>query len=202
MTLFYLYYNQPEAIKNLEKVGVPNYDCDKVIVDDGSYPPLKCDWATVYRIDEDVPWNQPAANNLGFSKIKESETILRMDIDHWIKHNDLLKIESLPHNHIIHFKRISHNNNGFIKELAPMMNIYLTNISTIKEVGGYDESFCGSYGYDDKELMWKLKKAGCVFEIHPEIKIQVNPVFSTDKLSRDIEVNKRKYNDLISSRKK
>ena len=183
----YLYYNQPEAIKKLESLGYPDSGIDVVIIDDGSKTPLKCDWATVYRIDKDIPWNQPQANNLGFSQIKG--TVLRMDMDHTFTVEGLKAIAKLKVNkkEIIRFERLY---NGMLK--SPHPNIYLANVQDIIDAGGYDESFSGNYGYDDMELMNRLNKKGFVTLVNT-IKCTAHGSLSTEGLERNTSVNYYKY---------
>ncbi len=196
VSILYLYYNQPLALKHLEDIGYKDYPARTIIVDDGSKTPLDCKWAEVYRIEQDIPWNQPAANNLGFSKIKDDETVLRMDIDHWIELDDLLNLPEIEENTIMKFKRFRHDADGSIKELKPANNIYLTKASTIKRIGGYNEDFCGSYGYDDKELMYKLSRNRCHVLVHDSIFIHVSQESSTKGLSRDTNRNKELFESI------
>ena len=199
ITIMYLYYNQPEALKHLEQTGLPSFDCKKVIVDDASDVPLVCDWAKVHRIDIDVPWNQPAACNFGFSRIDDSETVLRMDIDHWVMESDFELLGPIDHGVVVQFDRVCHLIDGSTTDVPMANGIYMARLSTIKEIGGYDESYCGSYGYDDKELIYRLKKNGCKFVKHPSIKIHVKIDYHTKKLNRDTSVNKARYMKLIES---
>jgi len=186
MTILYLYYNQPEAIKNLERLGFDKADIDIVIIDDGSKVPLKCEWATVYRIEKDVKWNQPKANNLGFSKI--NGLVLRMDIDHYFNVKDLPRLYNFipEEKEIVRFKR---KHKG--KWINPHKNIYLANVSDLRDVGGYDERFCGNYGYDDTEFMQRLKDKGFEFYMS-DVTVYADTTFET-KLDRDTTINKQKY---------
>ena len=186
----YLFYNQHNAIKRLERLGYDNLGVRTVIVDDGSKTPLKCEWAEVYRIDEDMPWNMPQANNLGFSKIR-GEVVLRLDMDHYFEPEDLIKLSKieLQDKQIIKFKRTF---NG--KTVNVGKNIYLARVDDIVNVGGYNEVFCGNYGYEDADLMDRLKRAGFKVTIS-NIICKVDNNFTTG-LNRDTTINYRKYKQL------
>jgi hypothetical protein len=195
-TILYLYYNQPDAITHLELVGYPDYEARIMIIDDASLIPLSCSWAETYRIDNDIPWNQPAANNLGLSKIERDCLLLRMDIDHWIEPQDYELLPTVGQNVLIKFDRIVHNPDGTTYDAPAANNIFLALASTIKDIGGYNEEFCGAYGYDDKELMYRLKMNSCQFWTHPTIKIHVKSDMHTQGLNRDTTRNKAIYERL------
>lgn len=165
LTFFYLYYNNPAAIDNLIRQGIPEMDVDVLIVDDGSTVPLVLDWPNVrvVRIEEDIPWNMAAANNLGFRQLDPDQVILRMDIDHWVDFTHLQKIkdfaEMLFPGDFLRFDRLVFCGRGFYIT-PPHANTYLCRVSDLLEVGGYDERFCGHYGHEDNELMWRLSQKG------------------------------------------
>jgi len=192
MVLMYLYYNQPEAISNLERLGYDKTPIKVIIIDDGSKEPLACEWATVYRINEDVPWNMPKANNLGFSKIPD-EIVMRMDIDHFFTIDDLQKIYKikLKPKEIIKFPRIYKG-----KKISEGKNIYLAQVNDIVKVGGYNEIFCGNYGYEDGDLMDRLKRDGFTFTIS-DIFCYVDGDLHTKDLNRNTDINYKKYLKII-----
>ena len=192
MTVMYLYYNQPDAIRFFESLGYPDSGIDFLFVDDGSKEPLKCKWAKVIRIDKDIQWNQPQANNIGFEYLyceNEHEIVLRMDIDHYFTVEDLDQISKY---------------NIFTKEVAtfrreglhPHPNIYLASVKHLLNAGGYNEDFCGNYGYDDMELMKRLKKRFFSFTELP-IYVKVNRTLKSHGLKRDTHINREKYLKLI-----
>ena len=187
MTLLYLYYNQPEALTFYTRLGYPKLPYEIVFVDDGSKEPLKLDWATVLRIDKDTPWNMPFANNMGLWYIylkNPNAKVLRTDIDHYFAPEDIEIINELEvkKNHIIKFKR---------GHLLPHHNTFLMNVSDLLEAGGYNVDYCGNYGYDDKELMDRLKRKGFAFELS-EIQVRVNHSLKSVG-ERDTSVNYLKY---------
>jgi hypothetical protein len=162
---FYLYYNNSEAIANLQKQGLPDMNVKIMIVDDGSSPPLRLDWPNVevLRIDHDVPWNMAAANNAGFAALPSDAVILRMDIDHWIDESMLQEVkewaEKIPAKTLVKFERMVYKRNGKYCTPSPP-NIYLALVSDLIAAGGYDERFVGYYGHEDTELMRRLAKKG------------------------------------------
>lgn len=193
MKIFYLHYQQPKAIEHLEKIGCPEMDVDFIFVDDGSKEPLKLDWknATVYRIEEDVAWNQPAASNFGFSKMDKNDVFLKMDIDHYIIPDDLnaFKAICLRNKELIRFSRVV----DYKKQLSPTNNIYLARVGDIVDVGGYDERFCGNYGHDDSDLIYRLRENHFNFRVHDNLKIHVKSDLGTRGLSRDTSLNKKLF---------
>lgn len=191
MTIMYLYYNQPEAIAFLESIGCPEYPIDFLFVDDGSKEPLKLDWpnAKVVRIDKDIPWNMSAANNMGFRHL--SGKVLRLDIDHYIERVqvDQLKWISPNRMELVIFSRYRPDIN---RPIDPAPNIYLIDTEDFWSVGGYDEDYCGHYGYEDKDIRRKFDRAG--FSVrHSPLMISVNTRFSTKGLDRDLTTNKKLY---------
>lgn len=198
MKIQYLYYNNLEAIKNLERRSYPEMDVQFIFIDDGSKEPLKLDWpnAKVYRIEKDVIWNQPAANNLGFSKLDPQDVVLRLDIDHFILPAQLLWMkrmaEELKPKEIIRFRRILDGRT--VINYAP--NIYMARVGELIEAGGYDERFCGNYGHDDTEFLYRLRKKGFTFRLHEFLKIHVTGNLGTRGLDRDTLINKKLFEKL------
>lgn len=188
MVIMYLFYNQHKAIERLEKLGYDKCGIKVIFIDDGSKIPLKCNWAIVYRIDKDIPWNMPQANNLGFSKIP-NEIVLRMDIDHYFTVEDIKKVANikLKENEIIKFKRVYKN-----KRVREGKNIYLARVDDIVKIGGYNEIFCGNYGYEDCELMYRMAKNGFEFTVS-NIICKVEEDLHTKGLNRNTDINYKKY---------
>lgn len=194
ITILYLYYNQPKAIKFFEKLGYHNLDIPFLFVDDASTTPLDLShWknATVLRIEKDVPWNQPAANNLAFQylyKNNPESVVLRMDIDHYFTPSQLQNVAKiqLQDNQIIHFTR---------KNIAPHPNLYMAKVEHLLKAGGYNTDFCGNYGYDDKEFMHRLRRRKLKFITVP-ISVNTNHKVGTKNLDRDTTINQIKYKAL------
>lgn len=195
LTILYLYYNQPKAITFFQELSYHQLKQKFLFVDDASKQPLTLkNWqnADVFRIKTDIPWNQPAANNLGFWHLYNQNpeaTVLRMDIDHYFTPEALQEIAKiqLQSKQIYQFSR---------KNTTPHPNIYLARVHDLLSVGGYNEAFCGNYGYDDKELNHRLRKQKFQFIVSPII-CNVNHSLKTPGLKRDTTVNHKKYLELI-----
>ena len=185
MTFLYLYYNQPQAVPRLQYLS--NYT--KVIfVDDGSQPPLQCQWAKVYRIEQDVQWNQPTANNIGFSMVTTRRTV-RLDIDHHIPESELYKLSQIEPQpkELITFQRY---HNG--KRIRTNYNQYMVRTSDILQEGGYNETYSGHYGYDDTELITRLRAKGWTIT-QSDVVIEVDTQYETKGIKRNKAVNEAKY---------
>ena len=192
----YLYYNQPDAIKFFESIGYKDCEFNFLFIDDGSKEPLKLDWknAKVLRIEKDIAWNQPQANNIGLEWLfcqNEHENVLRMDIDHYFTLEQLENIRcyQVYLKEMVTFQR---------EDRHPHPNIYLTSVKHLLNAGGYNEEFCGNYGYDDIELTNRLKRKHFSFTELP-IKVKINHKLKTHGLKRDTTVNHRKFKELEKS---
>lgn len=192
LTILYLYYNQPQAITHLEKIGAPNHKVNYLFVDDASTPPLQLNWknAKVIRINKNTPWNQPMANNFGFSYLyaaNPESIVLRMDMDHYVTKNqidELIEVSnSIKNRQIIKFKRTNNTSHP---------NIYMAFVKDLLKAGGYNLDFCGNYGYDDRELMHRLKKLKFLFQLN-NLQISTNHKPGSHGLKRDTTINHQKY---------
>lgn len=175
------FYNNYEALEKVEPY-LSKFDCEVIIVDDCSDKPLKLDWAKVIRLNEDIKWNQPQANNIGI-KYASNSYILRMDIDHWIEDIEPFKIE-VPEDTFMMFKRIKDR-----KIIHPNPNTFLFRKTYFLKVGCYNEKFCGNYGHDDTEFKYRAIKKGYKFAVHPELLINTHSM--PTKLERDTTINKQ-----------
>lgn len=207
LTIYFPYYNQDKALEhNLKLFSNYNENIRKkiciFIVDDGSKSsPLEIVKKyidlldiTLYRIDIDIPWNTPEANNLAFSKIN-TEYVLRTDIDHYFDENNMIKII----NFLLLEKKISTNKKYYVFKrkridtqqiIQAPMNVYLIKKKYYLETMGYNEFYSGNYG-DDIEFIPRLNKI-IIRTLLENIQILVNCSFSTRTLSRDISVNRNK----------
>ena len=173
ITIVYTYFGQEERIKGILEEKHPN--ARVVIVDDCSEKPLEArEGLDIYRIENSIEWNQPGARNLGF---QESEGwIVCADIDHLVTRDnidELLKMEKKKGT-IYYLGR----------EDTDSWNIFLMHKDAFEKLKGYDENFCGHYGYDDIDFLWRCY-ANLSVKLKREIKAKVFAEESSSHLKRD-----------------
>lgn len=146
-------------------------DCELVLVDDGSDPPLRatCDSVptpfafTLYATNDRRPWTQPRARNVGAS-IARSGRLLFFDIDHLVtadvlRHclayaGDKLHWTRVP-GVLDEFGRVVTDRRGLVEygltDETPSVhaNSFMIRRTLFDALGGYDERLCGRYGGDD-----------------------------------------------------
>lgn len=154
------YYNQPqmfrlqyemwlgfaEEIRKQIKIVILDDHSEQPIGDILKELPAPTFDIKAYRILDDIPWNQPGAANLGF-QVAETEWCFHGQIDHVVDEQNTKKM--LAGNWRIgncyHFARVSEKG----EPLRSPHNVHLVAKSDFHKAGGYDEDFCGHYGYDD-----------------------------------------------------
>ena len=201
--IVYPYYNNHAAFDAIkEKLSL--LPCKITIVDDGSNPALQSDIKNIriMRIEGDKPWNQANANNIGIRSIDQDSVVLRMDIDHYIEPDDFPIFEkiakTLPEKTIVNFKRYRKDSECVINCGC---NIFLMRRQDFVDIGGYDESFCGNYGYEDKEMLFRAKHKGYQSLVSDDCLIYVNGLFPTRGLNRNIDINKEKFEHILEKHK-
>lgn len=127
-----------------------------ILIDDGSprFParqvlaehPCKLK-VRVWRIVENIPWNQHGARNLGAKVAGSDGWLLMTDIDHLLMADQALRLAQKDLDPAAHytFARTS------LPDLTPYKrhcNSFLVTRAAFWAVGGYDEDYCGSYGGD------------------------------------------------------
>lgn len=136
VTVVYTYFGQKERIPGIVAQGL-----NTVIVDDCSPEPLGCiEGVRVYRVTDDIKWNQPGARNLGFH-VSEG-WIICADIDHLVTKEmvEELKKETWERGHIYFLGR---------EDDDVLHNFFLIHKEDYDLIGGWDEDFSGNYGHDD-----------------------------------------------------
>lgn len=130
-----------------------------VLVDDHSTVPVEIPEdinlnIRIYYIEDDIMWNQGGARNLGAYMSPSSKLILS-DADHYFPEDLLREIvnDSIPRK-LYKFKRA--NPDGSKKHSA--VNILYTSKGIFMNSLGYDEEFCGHYGYEDVMFRFLQKK--------------------------------------------
>lgn len=198
------YYNSPgfifpflDMLRALS-VSYPGV-VDSVLVDDHSHELVDPDHfrgienLRVFRIDEDVAWNMPGARNIG---VKEAlcEKILLLDADHVVGPESFSKLlsdaEQLKRGQIGQFRRKKRTGSSPEEwvDVPSHINSFLIHKSDFLAVGGYDESFSGNYGHEDKFFKVCCRR-------HEIREIQLNtPLLAqghhTPKLDRDKSINR------------
>jgi len=176
MTVLYTYFGQIERIPQIIEQDIPT-----MIVDDCSEIQLgSLDNVKVLRITDDIKWNQPGARNLGFQEL--NDWIVCLDIDHLLTKDLYNKLNSMD-------KQI-----GTIyylgREDTKSYNVYMIHKDDFEKVGGYDEDFCGNYGYDDIHFFMKCNQLLHVEHLD-DIKVKVYAKESSSKLIRDTTINSK-----------
>ncbi len=162
------YYNNPEMLRHhLENW---NYYPDEVlqhfriiIVDDGSpeekcarrvlapalqaYPRLR-DRIRLFRVLEDIPWNQHGARNLG-AKMAETDWLWMADMDRIVLYPFMRMAMSAILLHRPYASR-GMDRRKYLSRIDPpkITNQFFVPKIVYWEAGGYDEWYCGTYGGD------------------------------------------------------
>jgi glycosyltransferase involved in cell wall biosynthesis len=200
------YYNNPEAVK----LFLEGYKqaCEQapgllelVLVDDHSHevmgqvifeavPDLR-----VFRIVEDIAWNQGGARNIGAIEAR-NRVILFMDIDHTISAEEipalLADASALELGQRVTPPRCRKSQGDEIgEELKPNINCFMIHRQDFFMVGGYDEIFSGHYGQEDKFFFRCCRRKGIV-DLPGNFTLTYLTGRSTKVLSRD-----KSHNNLV-----
>ena len=137
-----------------------------VIVDDGSprwpaQPPVDLGGVSVqiYRMRQDVRWNQDACRNVGVDH-SETSWVLMTDIDHVVPELTwrTLLLRRWDARTVYTLGRVSAPE---MDPYKPHPNTWFMSRGTFERIGGYDERFAGYYGTDgdfrDRILVKNLK---------------------------------------------
>jgi len=130
-----------------------------------------------------VPWNQAAARNFGAS-LATGDKMLFTDIDH-ILYGDFQKLDilSFDKEYITFPRRIIVNEKKCL--IHPHVNTFLLNS---KHFTYFDEDFCGNYGYEDIEFLYRLRKTHIRTHYNGSLFSYMTNLRSSDD-SRDSTVN-------------
>lgn len=135
-----------------------------LVIDDHSDEPLRIDPGPLdlrlLRIDDDIDWNMPACRNLAAIQAS-TDWLLYFDIDNVASQADVarlvLALPRLDPTRLTVFRRVQ---NGV--DVDPHINSFLIRREGFWRAGGYDEDFCGHYGFEDVlfRMMWRQHVGG------------------------------------------
>lgn len=174
LTLIYPYYDNP-AMLEMQLANWKSYPVSLaerirvIVVDDGSqrFPAAPCfervspsRIVELYRINENIPWNQDGAKNLGAHLADDGARLLLSDIDIVVAPDVAEIISNIPitdRRTYYMFNRAVVRRNG--ETFKPHPNTFLLGKSLFWSIGGYDEDYCGTYG-SDRDFRERLAAAG------------------------------------------
>ena len=180
LSILYTYFGQKERIPGILKEKHPK---TRVIIVDDCHPDAlqALPGVDVYRVEDDITWNQPGAKNLGFQEAKG--WVVCADIDHLVTKKNVEEILKLKKERgTIYFLG---------REDTDSWNVFLIHKDDFEKIGGYDEDFSGNYGYEDMELLWRCQRTMKLVQ-RRDIKVKVFAEESSTKLDRDTTVNNEK----------
>ena len=157
------YYNNPETldyhIKEWEKMCSCVTDfVHFLIIDDGSKIPAKIPTTklniSVYRIEEDIPWNWTGVRNLAFT-VALTEWVFMTDIDHEIRQEgfEYLTAMDLDNSVLYTFDRFYKG-----EQIKEHKDTFLLSKKQFWNAKGYDEDYAGWYGLATDMFIKELKK--------------------------------------------
>jgi len=134
-----------------------------VVVDDHGDPPVTPDYCSkfdgldlhVFRVVDNIPWNQMGARNLGVEKADPTWCML-IDPDMVFRESMMVKVLTnlkrlRPREAILFGLRHMNNPDGPIDMTSP--NTWLVHRDTFLSLGGYDEDFAGHKGWSDVQML-------------------------------------------------
>ena len=154
-----VYNNEATLIKNINRLNEVEKISEVVCVFDG----YRCSDSVKEYIESkggktvsnypNIPWGNSRARNIGAINAS-NDYLLFIDVDHTIK-NQIGAVWS--NDRVYKFKRV-------LKKTEWHCNTLLMHKDLFFSVGGYNEMFCGHYGYEDRYLEFRLREKGYTFE--------------------------------------
>ena len=141
-----------------------------LIVDDYGSPPAEIPAnihdllpAQLFRVTENIPWNQPGARNLALQECR-TPLILFVDPDMIFPATMMARLleagVTLPEGEVIRFM-LKHKSSGVLDGSSP--NTWFLHVKDFDHVGGYDEDYAGNKGWSDVQLLDVIRT---VFKVH------------------------------------
>lgn len=177
-----------------------------IVVDDASPSPASLMYATgidtkLYRVVNDIRWNQHAARNIGVFN-SSSGWVLMTDIDHIIPPSTIERLVTHLHcpDTLYRFSRVSAPD---MEAYKPHPNSYFLSKMLFEKTGGYDERLTGLYGTDSDFRDRAISHAKDVVLLNDElIRVgrEVIADASTTTLTRKSKVDQDKKREIIADR--
>lgn len=207
LTIVMAVYGQPKILAHqLETIlGYPESVRDRLklfIIDDHGDPPVDVDLiidaatrlkeARLYRVDDDIPWNQMGARNLG---MKEASGVCMMLDPDMVWPADMMArmlaaASSLKRGNVMKWA-LRHKSGGRIDMTSP--NTWTLHRDDFWKVGGYDEDFAGNKGWSDVTLLGTLMTTFKIEQrpdLYPDfLSVKDVPDAMVTSLNRSIKVN-------------
>jgi hypothetical protein len=168
LTLAMAVYGQPKMLEvwfETLRTYSPDMlaDMELLIVDDCGSPPatipddlvyeLPCQ---IFRVTEDIPWNQPGARNLALEKCR-TDLVLFVDPDMVFPAEMMDRMleagAKLPEGEIIRFQLQHHGGGSDGKLDGTSPNTWFCHVKDFLHAGGYDEDYAGHKGWSDVQLL-------------------------------------------------
>ena len=134
-------------------------DLEFVVIDDCSDTPLVVDAPglnlRLLRVQDDIAWNMPGCRNLA-ATVASAPWLLYFDVDNTTPEANIQRlVDAMPlldESRLYVFRR---QQDG--QDVEPHINTFLITRQGYFKAGGYDEDFCGHYGYEDVLFrnMWR-----------------------------------------------
>ena len=182
ITLVYPYYEAPRMLKlqldSWGKIPEPYKSHIRLILVDDASPRFPAKLVILqhgvetlpqfklYRVLQDIPWNQHGARNLGAMEA-ETDWLFMSDIDHTLPLASIQAMVEMDLDREKHytFGRLTATDTGHSGVVfSPMLdntgrakphpNTFLATKEAFWAAGGYDEDYCGTYGGDGPFHRW------------------------------------------------
>lgn len=211
LTIVMAVYGQPQMLAT-QLAEIRSYGpevCSKlrlIVVDDCGDPPVDpreieavatgVQSAKLFRIEQDIPWNQMGARNLGMHHAEG--WCMMLDPDMVFPASMMVRVmeavEKLERGQVIKFALRHFDNKRTIDMTSP--NTWIIHRDDFFHAGGYDEDYAGSKGWSDVQLLdiltsfYKIQKRPDLFADF--YGTQQIPDAMVKNLDRSTKVNRRK----------
>lgn len=199
LSLVYAFYDNAEMLATQYAVWASypedlKSQIEIILVDDGSFAaasvarPGGLPLIRLFEIQDDIPWNQDGARNIGAHEAA-NHWLLLCDMDHVVPASTLravlARIPKLDPWDVGNFSRVRVTG----QPLSPAPNILLINREVFWDIGGYDERLRGYYGTDipfRKRMYASCRKVGLNLPVTVYQPSDI-PDCSTRGLSRSVD---------------
>jgi hypothetical protein len=210
LTLIFAIYGQPLMLAHQFAAirGYPATVLDRlnvVVVDDCGTPAVDVrevealavgvKSAKLFRVTQDIPWNQPGARNLAMHHA--AGVCVMIDPDMVISGKTMESMmevaEKLPRRRVVKFG-LRHVSSGRADMSSP--NTWLLHRDDFFAVGGYDEDFSGNKGWSDCQL-FNILSSCYKIDLRPDLLADFHgtdsvPDAMVTSLDRSVAVNRKK----------